>query len=209
MMMPASLEILRRAAVVVALLSLAGCGAYSSAGSGPSSRPEVPAPASPAPSTPAPAVAVCLTSQLQITVARSGVAGPAVGGYVGFRNTAAVPCRLSGWPRLVALTAPGSAVRAKHVITTMFGPDSRTAPQVTLAPGALGEAVFTGGESGGSCGSGTLPTYRSLRVTPPGNTRSATVSAWLEAVGTYLPACGPISETPVVPSASLYPMGSS
>ncbi len=120
-----------------------------------------------------------------------------------------MPCRLSGWPRLVALTASGSAVPARHVVTTVFGPDIQTAPQVTLAPHALAEAVFAGGESGGSCGSGTLPTYRSLRVTPPGNTRSTTVSAWLGAVGTYLPACGPVSVSPVVPSASLYPMGSS
>jgi Protein of unknown function (DUF4232) len=154
---------------------------------------------------------VCLTSQLQITVTRSGAAGPAVGGYIGFRNTATVPCRLSGWPSLVAVTATGSAVPAKHVATTVFGPTTPTATQVTFAPGALAEAVFTGGESGGSCGtgSGSMPTYRTLRVTPPGNTESTTVSAWLGAVGTYLPACVAISVSPVVPSASLYPMGSS
>ncbi len=208
-MMVTSLNIPRRAAVVLVLLCLAGCGVSSPARSALSSSPPVSAPASSAPATPALAVAVCRTSQLQISVARSGAAGPAVGGYLGFRNIAARPCRLSGWPSLVAVTATGSAVPARRVITTAFGPEIQTAPQVTLAPGALVEAVFITGESGGSCGSGTLPTYRALRVTPPGNARSTTVSAWLGAVGTYLPACVAISVSPVVPSASLYPIGSS
>ena len=204
-MMLAKLKVIRRAVLVAALLSLAGCGSTPSA-SAPSTSPS--ASGSP-PTTTTSAVAVCSISQLRITVARSGAAGPAVGGYIGFRNTGAVPCRLSGWPRLVAVTAGGSAVTANHVITTVFGPNIQSAPQVTLAPGTSTEAVFTGGESGGSCGSGTLPTYRTLRVTPPGDTQSTTLSAWLGSVGTYLPACVAISVSPVVPSASLYPMGSS
>jgi hypothetical protein len=62
----------------------------------------------------------CTTSQLKIRMLRSFVAAGNVGGYIGFRNREAAPCRLTGWPTLVAFR-PGTRT-AVHVRSTMFGP---------------------------------------------------------------------------------------
>jgi hypothetical protein len=162
-----------------------------------------PATSASATSAPPARVSACRTSQLEITLTRSGAAGPIVGGYIGFRNLAGAPCRLSGWPALVGVTATGAKLKANRLLTTMFGPDIKAPPQVTLNHGALAETVFTGNEVRGSCASGPLPTFRTLRVTPPGNVQSATISAWLAPADTYLPDCGEITISPVVPSADL------
>lgn len=209
----------RRAVVLVAVASVVGCGTSSLPGAAGSSQsavsaaPSMPAPSTPAPSTPAASspstsappgpVATCRTSQLQITLVHSGAAAGIVGGYIGFRNKTDVPCRLSGWPTLIGVQANGTTVRAKHLLSTMFGPYLKAPPEVTLDHG-LAEAAFTGSENAGPCASGTLPTYRTLRVIPPGNVESTTITAWLGAVGTYFPACGEISVSPVVPSSALY-----
>jgi hypothetical protein len=71
-------------------------------------------------------------------------------------------------------------------------------------PGALAEAVFTGNEVAGSCANGPLPTFQTLRVTLPADTESEAISAWLPAVGTYLPDCGEITLSQVVPSSDVY-----
>jgi hypothetical protein len=164
----------------------------------------------PAPkSAPAAQYSACRTSQLRITLTSSGAATAIVGGYIGFKNLASAPCQLDGYPTLVGVTAAGDTVTATQLLTSMFGPNLPDPPQVTLGPGALAEAVFTGNEVAGSCASGPLPTFQTLRVTPPGNTQSATISAWLPAVGTYLPDCGEITVSPVVPSADLYNLQSS
>jgi hypothetical protein len=87
----------------------------------------------------------------------------------------------------------------------MFGPSNSAVPVVTIKPGALAEAVFTGHDvptGARSC----PPSYRHLRVTPPGDLQSVVISAWLPApsLGEYLPACSPIWITPVVPPSELY-----
>ncbi len=132
-----------------------------------------------------------------------------MGGYIGFKNLASTPCQLYGYPTLAGVTAAGNTVTATQLLTSMFGPNLPAPPLVTLDPGALAEAVFTGNEVAGSCASGPLPTFQALRVTPPANTQSAAISAWLPAVGTYLPDCGEITVSPVVPSADLYNLQSS
>jgi hypothetical protein len=43
------------------------------------------------------------TSQLRISLFRSLVAAGNVGGYISFANRSPTACRLTGWPKLVAL----------------------------------------------------------------------------------------------------------
>ncbi len=148
---------------------------------------------------------MCRAPKLEITLARSAAAGPAVGGYIGFRNESATACQLKGWPALVTLTAAGVPVTARHVLITAFGPNIAAAPTIILVPGARAEAVFEGNEVTGPCaGHGFPPPYRWLRVTPPGSAASVTISAWMPALGAYLPACGPAEVSPVLRASSLY-----
>src|SRR5437016_3628332 len=93
------------------------------------------------------ATRTCATSQLRIKLVKSLVAAGNVGGYIAFANRGSAPCRLTGWPRLVAVTAAGTSRAAVRVRTTMFGPSPtmRGVPVVTLRPGDKAETVFAGG----------------------------------------------------------------
>lgn len=203
---------------VAILAGLTACGAVSPAGGtgngasasasgavsppGGTAPPSASPPASGAPPSPAPspsaAAAACRAGQLKITLVRGGGEGGIASGDIGFANISGTPCRMSGWPALVAITAGGARQAARHVLTTEFGPVISVVPVVTLAPGARAEAVFAASDS--SCANGS---YQRLSVTAPGTSGSATISAYLPYLGTYLPACGPISVTPVVPASAI------
>src|SRR5258708_38826266 len=189
-MMGVSFKAILRAAAFVAAASVAACGSSSPAAGGKPSQPTAStslATSAPATSAPSVQVSACRTSQLAITLARSGAATAIVGGYSGFRNLSDNPCRLSGWPTLLGMTATGTTVKAKRLLTTMFGPNIQASPRVMLDHGALAEAVFTGNEVSGPCASGPLPTFPTLRVTPPRNTQSAPTSPLPAAVRTHPP----------------------
>ncbi len=173
---------------------LASAALATACGSSPSSAPAV-----------HPATRICKASQLKIALTHSAVAAGNIGGYLGFTNTSGSACRLTGWPILVGVTASGSTSRAATVLTTMFGPFGlKAAPVVTLKPRALAEAAFQGSDVPKS-DSVCPPSYRYLRVTPPGSTSTVQLSAFLPTLGTYMPACRtPIVVSPVVPSADLY-----
>ncbi len=148
----------------------------------------------------------CTTAQLKIRLIHSGAAAGTVGGYIAFTNRASVPCRLSGWPTLVATAATGKSTAAVHRRSTMFGPSPlmKGVPVVTLHPGQRADAVFTVGDNPGP-GQTICPSpYRHLRITPPGNTRSVLISAWLPYYNQYLPACTSIDVSMVVPAGALY-----
>jgi Protein of unknown function (DUF4232) len=152
---------------------------------------------------PAITVRACDSRHLVIRVFHTAAAGGTAGGYIGFTNGARVPCRLSGWPTVVALTATGKETPAVRSHSTMFGPYAKGVPVVTLRPGERADAVFTGAEitaSGRACGA----RYRSLRVTPPGGSGSVLLSAWNAWLGRFMPNCGPLEVSMVVPASRLY-----
>jgi hypothetical protein len=186
----------RRVAVLLAALALplAACGGATP--NLPTIKPSRPESVSRPP--------VCSTSQLRITVPWTGAAAGTVGGRIAFTNLAASPCHLQGWPVLAAVTAQGRASKAIDGLSTMFGPGLRFAPLVTLRHGATGEAVFTGGDEPGPGETVCPPSYRFLRVTPPGNSRTATLPAWIWYYDHDMPACTGIWVSPVVPWTALY-----
>jgi hypothetical protein len=148
----------------------------------------------------------CRTSQLKITLIHAGAAGGTAGGYIAFTNRASAPCRLTGWPTLVAVTATGKTTTAVHRRSTMFGPRPtiKRMPVVILRNGRRADAVFTVGDRPGP-GQRTCPRpYRHLRVTPPGNSRSVLLSAWLPAYAHFLPSCTDIEVSFVVSASALY-----
>jgi len=75
---------------------------------------------------------------------------------------------------------------------------------VTLRQGERAEAVFDVGDNPGPGKTTCPPPYRHLRVTPPGNSRSVLVSAWLRSYGHYLPACTRIEVSMIVPASTLH-----
>jgi uncharacterized protein DUF4232 len=154
----------------------------------------------------------CSTGQLHVWVARSGVALGTVGGYLAFTNRGST-CTLRGWPTLTAL-GPGVSTTAVHVRTTMFGPYVRGTgkpvtgtPLVLLRRGRTAVAAFTAGDNPGEGQTRCPPSFRRLRVTPPGNTSSVEVSSWIAYYGRELPSCTGIEESPVVPAADMPPRG--
>jgi hypothetical protein len=151
------------------------------------------------------ATGTCTTSQLTIRLTRSLVAAGNVGGVISLKNRSGATCRLTGWPTLVAVTRAGRSTTARHVRTTMFGPPSslRGVPVVTLPPGKIAKVVFAGGDNPGPGRTSCPPAYHRLRISPPGSSRSAVLSAWLPSLNAFLPACARISVTMVVPSSAL------
>jgi len=185
--------LIRRACITVAL-AIVAAAIVESAASSIASRSE---------ST---SIGSCTTSELKIRLVSSGVAAGTVGGYIGFTNRGSVPCRLTGWPTLVALMRAGKSTPALHVRSTMFGPRPiiKGLPVVRLRHGERADAVFTGGDNPGPNETTCPPAYRYLRVTSPGSSRSVLLSAWLSSYGHYLPACTRIEVSMVVPASDLY-----
>jgi hypothetical protein len=158
-----------------------------------------------APSSPGRSTRTCTTSQLKVALVHSGAAAGTVGGYIGFTNQARRACRLSGWPTLIAVSATGASANAVHRRSTMFGPrPMRGVPVVTLRYGERADAVFTTSDNPPPGKATCAPPYRQLRVTPPGNSRSVRVSAWLHGLNNFLPACTDIEVSMVVRASSLW-----
>ena len=160
-----------------------------------------------------PALRTCRTSQLHVWVTHSGAAAGTVGGYLAFTNRGRSACSLHGWPTLTALR-PGASSSAVHVRSTMFGPYVggtgpyvRVVPTVRLGHGQTAVAAFTAGDNPGPGETTCPPSYRRLRVTPPRNTRSAVVRAWLAYYDHNLPSCTRIEVSMVVPAADMPPRG--
>jgi hypothetical protein len=152
-------------------------------------------------------VAKCSTADLHVWVTHTGAALGTVGGYLAFTNRRARACSLHGWPTLTALR-PGATATAVHVRQTMFGPDGvRSIPTVVLRHGQTAVAAFTTSDIGRGPTGACPPSFRELRVTPPGNRRSAVVSAYLAWFGRELPDCTGIFVSMVAPASALPPRG--
>jgi Protein of unknown function (DUF4232) len=149
---------------------------------------------------------MCTRAQLKVSRGHSGVAAGTVGGYIGFTNRGEAPCRLSGWPTLVAVSADGTSRTALHHRSTMFGPrpNIRGVPVVILRHGERADAVFTGSDIPGPGETSCRSPFRWLRVTPPGGSRSVVLTAWLPALAQLMPNCGDIEVSMVVPASALY-----
>jgi hypothetical protein len=167
--------------------------ASSGAGASPAASSAAAAPAASTDSVP-----VCQTPNLKIAIGPTGAAAGMSGGDLEFTNEASTACQLEGWPQLVGVTAGGATTSAVQVNSTQFGPfNGGTVSAVRVNAGATAAVAFI--VSANNC----ADTYRTLRVTPPGNTQSVVVSAWLSQIQTYLPACAPIDVSPVVMASQL------
>lgn len=199
-------------AVAACGLAVTACGsqvspAASSTGTSTASAksPDSPSAASDAPSpagnssSPA-SIRACPTSQLSVTLTYTGALGGQAGGYLKFTDEGRIPCRMTGWPAVVALTAAGTATSAQHAQSTMFGAwrYAPPLPVVVLKPGDSAYAVVAASDEPVGGSTQCPAPYVRLRVSPPGYPDHVTISAWLPGARSYLPACTAIDGSPTV-----------
>jgi hypothetical protein len=155
-------------------------------------------------------VDACATSQLKVSLTNTTAQAGQAGGYLKFTNDSGTPCRMSGWPAVVGLTATGQAARLRHMQSSMFGAWHYTAPPpvVTLHPGDSAYAIVAAADKPAG-GSNRCPApYVRLRVSPPGDSGSVTISAWLPGAASYLPACASASGSPTAGTSTITTLSS-
>ncbi len=145
----------------------------------------------------------CASSQLTVTLGRSGAAMGHVGVSFDVRNRGSHACRLEGFPTVQMIGAKGPI---PTIVT--FGTDY-TVPSFTPAPVLIGagrEAAFLLGYAAGpGYGMSTCPKSTSLRVTPPGDRAPLSVRVGMQPFGGSTIAtlvCGEVAVSPIVTLAA-------
>jgi len=155
-------------------------------------------------------VSACVTSQLKISLTHTGALAGQAGGYLKFTNDSRTPCRMSGWPAVTGLTATGRATRLRHLQSSMFGAWQYTAPSpvVTLRPGDSAYAIVAADDKPAGSSTRCPAPYVRLRVSPPGDSGTVTISAWLPGAVSYLPACTSADGSPTAGTSTITTLSS-
>ena len=109
-----------------------------------------------------------------------------------FTNNSSSPCSLEGYPRFEVLNGAGRVVRGGRASDglTMLDGDARTPPHlVTIEPGKAA-AFLVYYNAGGAGRMKPCPTYRRVRITPPGAVRGFVLREPLQL-------CGELQVSPV------------
>ncbi len=145
----------------------------------------------------------CHTSQLRIRTFHSFAGLGHSGAYIAFTNQSRTACDLRGWPKLMTVTAAGHASAADDWPASSFEVTHTGIgiPVVKLAPGKRADAEFKASDNNRT-GTRCPPSYRWLRVTPPDNTRSVVLTAWVRYLDAYLPSCAGVALSTVLPASN-------
>ena len=225
-------HVVRDRSVTFAFLAVAACGlgitacasqaapgaASSSSATSPASNTTSPADntTSPADNTASPSSAsaadtgACVTSQLKISLTNTGALAGQAGGYLKFTNNSGTPCRMTGWPAVIGLTASGQATRLRHLQLSMFGAWRYSAPPpvVALQPGDSAYAIVAADDKPAGSSNHCPAPYARLRVSPPGDSGNVTISAWLPGAGSYLPSCASANGSPTAGTSTITTLSS-
>ncbi len=190
-------------------LVMTACGSQSSpsaASSAASSAPAATSPGSPSPAS----IDACVTSQLKISIIDTGALAGQAGGYLRFTNDSGTLCRMSDWPAVTGLTATGKATRLRNLQSTMFGAWHYTAPPpvVMLQPGDSAYAVVAADDHPAGGSTHCPAPYVLLRVSPPGDSGSVTISARLPGADSYLPSCTSADGSPTAGTSAITTLSS-
>ena len=152
----------------------------------------------------------CVTSQLKISLTNTGALAGQAGGYLKFTNNSGTPCRMTGWPAVTGLTATGQATRLRHMQSSMFGAWHYTAPPpaVTLKPGDSAYAIVAADDKPAGGNTRCPAPYARLRVSPPGDSKNVTISAWLPGAVSYLPSCTSSDGSPTAGTSTIATLSS-
>jgi hypothetical protein len=186
-------------------LVMTGCGSQGSASAASSAT----SPTSTGSSSAA-SVDACTTAQLKISLIDTGALAGQAGGYLKFTNDSGTACGMSGWPAVAGLTAAGKATALLNLQSTMFGAWHYTSPPpvVTLSPGDSAYAVVAADDHPAGNSTSCPAPYVRLRVSPPGDSASATISAWLPGARSYLPSCPSAKGTPTAGTSTITTLAS-
>lgn len=147
----------------------------------------------------------CVASQLKISLTNTGALAGQAGGYLKFTNDGGTPCRMSGWPAVTGLTATGQATRLRHLRLSMFGAWHYSAPPpvVALQPGDSAYAIVAADDKPAGSSTHCPASYTRLRVSPPGDSKTVTISAWLPGAVSYLPSCASANGSPTAGTSTI------
>ena len=152
----------------------------------------------------------CVTSQLKISLTNTGALAGQAGGYLKFTNKSGTPCRMTGWPAVIGLTASGQATHLRHLQLSMFGAWHYSAPPpvVALQPGNSAYAIVAADDKPAGSSNRCPAPYARLRVSPPGDSGNVTISAWLPGAGSYLPSCASANGSPTAGTSTITTLSS-
>jgi hypothetical protein len=187
-------------AVVACGLAITACGSQDASGAASS------ADTTGSPSAPSVAgVKACVTAQLKISLTHTGALAGQAGGYLKFTNTSGTACRMNGWPAVIGLTATGQATRLRRMQSSMFGAWHYRAPLpvVTLRQGDSAYAIVAADDKPAGASTRCPAPYARLRVSPPGDSRDVTISAWLPGAASYLPSCKSANGSPTAGTSTI------
>jgi hypothetical protein len=199
----------RSRTVTLGVLAVAASGLVMTA-CGSQNTPDAASSSASTPSSGSPSAAACVTSELKISLTATGALAGQAGGYLKFTNDSGASCRMSGWPTVIGLTAAGQATRLGHLQVSMFGAWHYTAPPpvVTLQPGTSAYAIVAADDKPAGSSSRCPAPYTRLKVSPPGNPESVTISAWLPGAVSYLPACTSAAGSPTAGTSTVTTLSS-
>ena len=139
---------------------------------------------------------LCVTEQLKIQLASSGVAAGTWSAQIEMINFGR-PCSMSGYPRVDGVTATGASTAAVHDPGYMNGLDVPGVPAFVLDTGHRA-GVDVSGTDNPTTGSACPPPYTRFVVAPPGSS-AVTTTARLSSLGTDAPSCSGIRVSAVHP----------
>jgi len=200
-------------AVAACGLGITACASQAAPGAASSSSSSA---TSPANNTTSPSSAsaadtgACVTSQLKISLTNTGALAGQAGGYLKFTNKSGTPCRMTGWPAVIGLTASGQATHLRHLQLSMFGAWHYSAPPpvVALQPGDSAYAIVAADDKPAGNSNRCPAPYARLRVSPPGDSGNVTISAWLPGAGSYLPSCASANGSPTAGTSTITTLSS-
>src|ERR1700751_4338607 len=105
-------------AVAVCGLGITACASQAAPGPASSSSSSATSPASNTTSPSSASAAdtgACVTGQLKISLTNTGSLAGQAGGYLKFTNKSGTPCRMTGWPAVIGLTANWQATALRHL----------------------------------------------------------------------------------------------
>jgi hypothetical protein len=198
-------------AVAACGLVMTACGSQNPAGAASSATSSAASPAGTTKSPGSPStVGACVTSELKISLTDTSALAGQAGGYLKFTNDSSTPCRMSGWPAVIGLTATGQATRLRRMQSSMFGAWHYTAPPpvVTLQPGDSAYAIVAADDKPAGDNTRCPAPYVRLRVSPPGGSGDVTLSAWLPGAASYLPTCTSADGSPTAGTSTITTLSS-
>lgn len=194
--------------VIVGIPSLSGCGWFVVAPPPRSPTPGVTIKsprngiAGPSSSSSQPHAPRCRISQLRVALHHSGAAAGTVGAYITVTNTSLATCSIKGWPVVAGITASGRSDRATDYSALLGEPHVSGVPEVILNPSETALAVVAAHDNPPQGEKRCPPAYKKLRIALPGSTDSIVVSAWLPALGAYVPSCAGLGVTMFAPASA-------